>query len=127
MTKLIGAIFLVLGLVAGVVLLLAPFGQAPLEAGPMMWLAFPLGCVGGHVFLMMGANRAQMGISSTVVGGALLVLGLLATVAQFLVSGGVLAAAEDTLSLWYVASGGFVLGGVAYSLRGAGKGEQAAP
>ncbi|MDP2795564.1 MAG: hypothetical protein Q8O25_16030 [Sulfurisoma sp.] len=123
MTKLIGAVFLVLGLVAGVVLLLAPFGKAPLVAGPLMWFTFPLGCVGGHVFLMMGASREQMAMSSMIVGSALLLLGLVATVAQFLVSGGVLAAATDTLSLWYVASGGFVLGGVAYALRGYGKGQ----
>lgn len=121
MTRLIGAVFLVLGLVAGVVLLLAPFGKAPLDAGPLMWFTFPLGCVIGHVGLMVGAGREQMALSSMVVGGALLLLGLAATVAQFLVSGGVLAAAGDTLSLWYVASGGFVLGGVAYALRGAGK------
>lgn len=123
MTKLIGAVFLVLGLVAGVVLLLAPFAKAPLEAGPLMWLTFPLGCVIGHVFLMVGASREQMALSSMLVGGALLLLGLVATVAQFLVSGGVLPAVADTLSLWYVASGGFVLGGVAYALRGAGKGQ----
>ncbi|RLJ67906.1 hypothetical protein [Sulfurisoma sediminicola] len=123
MTKLIGAVFLVLGLVAGVVLLLAPFGKAPLEAGPLMWFTFPLGCVIGHVFLMVGADREQMAVSSMIVGSALLLLGLVATVAQFLVSGGVLASAGDTLSLWYVASGGFVLGGVAYALRGTGRGQ----
>jgi len=123
MTKLIGAVFLALGLVAGVVLLLAPFGREPLAAGPLMWFTFPLGCVGGHVFLMLGASRAQMGLSSMVAGGALLLLALAATVAQFLVSGGVIAATGDTLSLWYVAGGGFLLGGVAYALRGAGKGD----
>ncbi len=122
MTKLIGAALLIMGLVAGITLLLAPFGRAPIEAGPLMWFAFPLGCVGGHVFLMMGASRAQMAISALIVGGALLLIGLAATVTQFLVSGGLLAATGDTLSLWYVASGGFVLGGVAYSLRGFGKG-----
>ncbi|MBU0750896.1 MAG: hypothetical protein KJ787_03255 [Gammaproteobacteria bacterium] len=123
MTKLIGAVFLVLGLVAGVVLLLAPFGRAPLEAGPLMWLTFPLGCIGGHVFLMLGASRPQMGLSSMVTGGALLLLALAATVAQFLVSGGVVTAAGETLSLWYVAGCGFLLGGIAYALRGAGKGD----
>lgn len=123
MSKLIGAVFLVLGLVAGVVLLLSPFGKAPLVAGPLMWFTFPLGCVIGHVSLMVGASREHMAMSGMIVGGALLLLGLVATVAQFLVSGGVLAAAGDTLALWYVASGGFVLGGVAYAMRGAGRGQ----
>lgn len=121
MTRLIGAIFVVLGIVAGVVLLLAPFEKAPLVAGPVMWLTFPLGCVIGHVFLMIGASREQMSLASMLIGGVLLLLGLSATVAQFLVSGGVWAATGDTLSLWYVASGGFVLGGIAYALRGNGK------
>lgn len=121
MTRLIGAIFVVLGIVAGVVLLLAPFERAPLVAGPVMWFAFPVGCVIGHIFLMVGADREQMGLTSMLVGGVLLLLGLSATVAQFLVSGGVWAASGDTLSLWYVASGGFVLGGIAYALRGNGK------
>lgn len=123
MKILIGIVLLVLGLLAGVTLLLKPFGMGPLEAGPLMWFAFPLGSVGGHIVLMLGASRARMAISGLLVGGALLLLGLTATVAQFLVSGGLLAAAEDTFSLWYVASGGFVLGGVAYALRDVGRGE----
>jgi hypothetical protein len=120
MRRLIGLTFLALGVIAGVVLLLAPFGKSPLAAGPLMWFTFPLGCVIGHVSLMVGASRAEMALHSMIVGGTLLLLGLAATVAQFMVSGGLLAAAGDTLSLWYVASGGFVLGGVAWALRGTG-------
>jgi len=120
MRKLIGLTFLALGVVAGIALLLAPFGKSPVVAGPLMWFTFPVGCVIGHVSLMVGADRAQMGLHSTIVGGTLLLLGLIATVAQFMVSGGLLAAAGDTFSLWYVASGGFVLGGVAWALRGTG-------
>lgn len=122
MRRLIGLTFLALGVIAGIVLLLAPFGRSPLAAGPLMWFTFPLGCAIGHVSLMVGASRAEMGLHSTIVGGTLLLLGLAATVAQFMVSGGLLAAAGDTFSLWYVASGGFVLGGVAWALRGTGKG-----
>lgn len=118
MTRLIGATFLVLGLVAGAVLLLAPFGRAPLEAGPLMWITFPAGCVIGQVLLMTGAGRGQMAMVSLLGGAALLLLALAATVAQFLVSGGVLAAAGETLALWYVAAVGFLLGGVAYAVRG---------
>jgi hypothetical protein len=127
MKRLIGAMMLAMGLVAGTVLLLAPFGKAPLAAGAGMWLAFPLGCVFGYVFLTMGANRAQMGLVSLIAGGALLLLGLAATVAEFLVSGGVLVPDGGTISLWYVAGLGFVLGGVAYSLRGTGKEDAPAP
>lgn len=123
MKILIGIVLLGMGLLAGVALLLKPFGAGPLEAGWLMWFAFPLCSAGGHVVLMLGASRKRMAVSGLLVGGALLLLGLSATVAQFLVSGGLLAAAEDTFSLWYVASGGFVLGGVAYALRDAGKGE----
>lgn len=120
MRKLIGLTFLALGVIAGIVLLLAPFGRSPLAAGPLMWFTFPLGCVIGHVSLMVGASRAEMSVHSTIVGGTLLLLGLAATVAQFMVSGGLLAAAGDTFSLWYVASAGFVLGDVAWAMRGTG-------
>ena len=123
MKVLIGIVVLGMGLLAGVALLLKPFGAGPLEAGTLMWFAFPLCSVGGHIVLMLGASRERMAVSGLLVGGALLLLGLAATVAQFLVSGGLLAAAEDTFSLWYVASGGFVLGGVAYALRSTGKKE----
>jgi LPXTG-motif cell wall-anchored protein len=121
MRRLIGLTFLALGVIAGIVLLLAPFGRSPLAAGPLMWFTFPFGCVIGHVFLMIGASREQMAVTSLLVGAILLLLGLSATVAQFLVSGGVWPATGDTLSLWYVASGGIVLGGIAYALRGNGK------
>jgi hypothetical protein len=127
MGRLIGAVFLVLGLVAGAMLLLLPFGLAPLQTGPLMWLTFPLGCIIGLVLLLVGASRRQMALTSAIVGSALLAFGLVATVAQFLVSGGVLAATGETLSLWYVASGGFVLGGVAYALRSLGKGGEPQP
>lgn len=126
MKQIIGAIFQLIGLVAGVVLLLNPFGMAPMAAGPVMWFAFPCGCVAGHLLLISGSGPTEVRLVSMITGGALLLLALAATVAQFLVSGGLLVAASDSFSLWFVASGGFVLGGMAWSLRNFGRGQSPA-
>lgn len=127
MKQLIGAVFQMIGLAAGVVLVLVPLGQSPVPAGPLMWFVFPCGCVAGHLLLISGSAPSQVQLVSMVTGGSLMALGLAATVAQFLVSGGLLASAADSFALWYVASGGFVLGGMAWSLRGFGRGEAAKP
>lgn len=126
MKQLIGAVFQLIGLVAGLVLVLAPFGKAPLAAGPLMWFAFPCGCVAGHLLLISGSGPAQVRLVSMVTGGSLLLLALGATVAQFLVSGGMLATVADSFALWYVASGGYVLGGMAWALRDFGRGKPSA-
>lgn len=122
MKQLIGAVFQLIGLVAGVVLLLTPFGMAPMAASPLMWFTFPCGCVAGHLLLISGSGPKEVRLVSIITGGSLLLLALAATVAQFLVSGGILMPASDSFSLWYVASGGFVLGGMAWSLRDFGRG-----
>lgn len=121
MKQLIGAVFQMIGLVAGVVLVLVPLGQSPLPAGPLMWFAFPCGCVAGHLLLISGSVPSQVRLVSMVTGGSLMLLGLAATVIQFLVSGGILATVVESFALWYVASGGFVLGGMAWSLRDLGR------
>ena len=121
MKQLIGAVFQLIGIVAGVVLLLKPFGMAPLAAGPIMWFTFPCGCVAGHLLLISGSGPTEVRLVSMITGGALLLLALIATVAQFLISGGLLVPASDSFSLWVVASGGVVLGGMAWSLRNFGR------
>jgi hypothetical protein len=127
MKQLIGAVFQMIGLVAGVALVLTPFGKSPLATGPLMWFVFPCGCVAGHLLLISGSTPTQVRLVSMVTGGSLLALALAATVAQFMVSGGLLSAVADSFALWYVASGGFVLGGMAWSLRGFGRGGAAQP
>ena len=121
MKPIIGVIFQFIGLVAGVVLLLNPFGMAPMAAGPLMWFAFPCGCVAGHLLLISGSGPREVRLVSIITGGALLLLAIAATVGQFMVSGGLITTTNDSFSLWYVASGGFVLGGMAWSLRGFGR------
>jgi hypothetical protein len=123
MKPIIGATFQMIGLVAGVVLLLAPFGKAPLAAGPIIWFTFPCGCVAGHLLLISGSGPSQVRLVSMVTGGSLLLLALAATVAQFMVSGGLIATVADSFSLWFVASGGYVLGGMAWTLRNFGRGD----
>lgn len=121
MKKIIGATFQLIAFAAALVLLLTPFGMSPLASGPLMWFAFPCGYVAGHLLLISGGSPSEVRLVSMVTGGSLLALALLATVAQFLVSGGVLTTVVDSFSLWYLASGGYVLGGMAWQLRNFGQ------
>ena len=122
MNKMISIAFILMGLAAGLTLLLAPFGLAPLASGPLMWFAFPLATSLGYLLLVSGASGRELAASGQLVGGALLLLGLAALVARFLVGGGLLSAPGNTLSLWYVAGCGLTLGSLPYALRGFGQG-----
>lgn len=121
MKKLIGMVFQIIGLASGIALLLSPFGLSPLTVGPVLWFAFPCGCVAGHLLLMSGGTRTDVKFTAYFTGGSLLLLATAATIAQFLVSGGILPVLGDSFVLWFVASGGFVLGGMAWQLRNFGK------
>jgi hypothetical protein len=121
MKQVIGAIFQLAGLIAGGLLVASPFGVSQVEASALVWFAFPCGCVAGHLLLISGGGPTEVRLVSTITGGGLLFLALIATAAQFAVSAGILVSVADSFVLWFVASGGFVLGGMAWSLRNYGR------
>lgn len=117
MAAIVGAVFQLLGLLSGLFLLLAPFGLGPATPGAVTWIMFPVLCMAGYIFLTMAARTTLIAMVSTVVGGALLALALLATVGLFIAANGLIVAAGSVVSLWYVMAVGFVLGGAGFSLR----------
>jgi len=121
MKQFVGALFQFIGIIAGIILVLAPFGKAPMTVDAIIWFAFPCGCVAGHLLLISGTDLGRVRMVSMMTGGSLLLLALCATVAQFMVSAGMLATVADSFSLWYVVSGGFVLGGMGWSMRNFGR------
>jgi hypothetical protein len=128
MAALIGGVLEVLGLLSGVILLLAPLGIGPATPGIVTWVMFPLLTVAGYVILAMAAPSGNpLGMISRLAGGALLLLALAAIVALFLAGNGLAGPADSTASLWYVAAVGFMLGGVGFSLRRSGLPPQPQP
>jgi peptidoglycan/LPS O-acetylase OafA/YrhL len=116
MTALIGGVLAILGLLSGVILMLAPLGIGPATPGVVTWLMFPCLTIAGYVLLAM-ASPTPLALISRLTGGALLVLGLAAVVVLFLAANGLTQPVNDLASLWYVMVVGFILGGAGFSLR----------
>ena len=125
MVVIVGAVFQLLGLLSGLFLTLAPFGLGPATPGAATWIMFPALCIAGYIFLAMAARTTSIAMVSMLVGGALLVLALLATVGLFIAAPPVLSWAGSVAPLWDVMAVGFVLGGAGFSLRRVGAQPQA--
>jgi hypothetical protein len=121
-----GALLLVLGLVSGLFLLLAPLGIGPAAPGPTAWILFPGFTVVGFVFLAVAARITHVALLSRIGGGCLLLLGLGAGLALFSIGNGLMHARGDTLSLWYVLGLGFALGGSGFAIGRASTGGEPA-
>jgi hypothetical protein len=100
MTQIAGAVFLVLGLVSGLLLTLAPFGIGAAQPQLVAWVLFPLLTIGGYLLLAVAA-----------------------TVGLFLVGNSFVAPGAGTISLWYVLLIGLVLGTAGLSFRRSGDDE----
>ncbi|HZX27464.1 MAG TPA: hypothetical protein VFF16_10365 [Telluria sp.] len=96
----VGILFLVMGLFAGAVLVLAPLGMAHLEPNAVLWLLFPFFTLVGYGLC---AANARDSIRPLTLGASwtLLVLAVAAAIAILLDATGV-RAANGTLSLWFV-------------------------
>lgn len=118
-----GAVFLLLGLLSGVILLLAPLGYSAATPSPVTWMMFPALSFAGYATLA-GGNLRSVSRLSAVAGGSLLLLGLVAVVALFLRANGFVdSAAAGSASLWYVAAVGLLFGGAVFTIRRGGGSE----
>jgi hypothetical protein len=118
MTALIGGVLEVLGLLSGVILMVAPLGIGPATPGIITWLMFPCLTIAGFILLAMASPKAPIALLSRLAGGALLILALASIVVLFLAANGLAGIQSDSLaSLWYVMILGFLLGGASFSLR----------
>jgi hypothetical protein len=100
MLKISGAIFLFIGVVAGVALVISPFGLVDSKSHAA-WVLFPGGFAAGFLMLALGGRQSGVGLWRSSAG---LLLGLATASALGLVAPvvGILDPIGETLSLWYV-------------------------
>ncbi|HTP48547.1 MAG TPA: hypothetical protein VMQ50_16665 [Casimicrobiaceae bacterium] len=121
-----GALLLVLGLISGFFLLLAPLGVGSAAPGATAWILFPGFTVVGFVLLAVAARVSHVSLLSRVGGTCLVLLALAAGVALFAIGNGLAQARGDTLSLWYVLGLGLALGGSGFAIGRASAGSEPA-
>jgi len=117
-----GAVLLVMGLVSGALLALAPFGLGPAQPDLVTWLLFPAFTLVGYAFLILPARTAQVILVTRACGGALLLLATGAALGLFLTSTGFAVAIGGTFVLWYVLGIGLMLGPAGLAVKGEPKG-----
>jgi hypothetical protein len=111
-----GALLLVLGLVSGIFLLLAPFGIGPASPGVTTWILFPGFTIVGYVLLAASARIPIISLASRLAGALLLLLALGAAVALFAIGNALFQVTGDALGLWYVMGLGLALGATGFGI-----------
>ena len=110
MITIMGGILVSLGLVSGVLLVLAPFGVTAAEPGLITWGMFPVLSTLGYVFIVTGAAGAAVASLSRVMGGITLLLAVSAIVMLFAADNGFLTMQSSAAPVWYVLALGIVFG-----------------
>src|SRR6202051_424041 len=111
-----GALLLVLGLVSGGFLLLAPFGIGPASPGVTTWILFPGFTIVGYILFAASARIAIISMGSKIAGALLLLLAVGAAAALFATSNGLVKSITDPLALWYVMGVGLLLGASGFAI-----------
>ena len=111
-----GALLLVLGLVSGVFLLLAPFAIGPASPGVTTWILFPGFTIVGYILLAASAKIDVISLASRLAGALLLLLAVGAAAALFAIGNALFRATGDALGLWYVMGLGLVLGATGFAI-----------
>ena len=105
-----GLVLLLLGVLSGAILVMAPLGIAGASAGLALWILFPAFTIGGYLLAALPARTPALIRLTRASGIALLALALLAAVALVLQAGAIVQSAGGSLALWYVLAVGLVLG-----------------
>ena len=105
-----GLVLLVLGLVSGVILLLAPLGIGGAQAGLALWILFPVFTVTGYLLAALPARTPSLVMLTRGSGVVLILLALAAAVVLVLQAGSLVESTGSSLPLWYVLGIGLVLG-----------------
>jgi hypothetical protein len=111
-----GGLLLVLGLVSGAFLLLAPFGVGPASPGVATWILFPGFTVVGYILFAASARIAIISMASKIAGALLLLLAVGAAAALFAASNGLFKSTVDPLEFWYVMAVGLLLGASGFAI-----------
>ena len=102
MLKVVGVVFALVGIAAGVFLLAGAFGLTPNAPGLSARVLFPACVFGGLVLAALGSRTAALPMLLKGAGAALLLLAAAAAVALLLGTTGYAEAKNGTASLWYL-------------------------
>lgn len=116
MFLLLGSITLILGLVSGFLLLIAPLGVLPFSPGLLTWLLFPAFTLLGYLLLSLGSRTGEALVAARLGGGALLILALGGLIGLFALAIGILPGSTGFLSFTLLAVFGLFLGGLLWYL-----------
>jgi len=116
MIPFIGALLLVLGLISGAFLVLAPFGIGPASPGVTTWILFPGFTIVGYILLAASARLPLISLASRLGGALLLLLAFGAAAALFAIGNALFQPSADALSLWYVMGLGLVFGVTGFAI-----------
>ena len=111
-----GALLLILGLVSGIFLVLAPFSIGPTAPGVTTWILFPGFTIVGYILLAASARMAIISLASRLAGALLLLLAVGAAAALFAIGNALFQSTGDALGLWYVMGLGLVLGATGFAI-----------
>jgi hypothetical protein len=116
MIPVVGALLLILGLVSGIFLVLAPFGIGPASPGVTTWILFPGFTIVGYILLAASARLPVISLASRLAGALLLLLAFGAAAALFAIGNRLFSPPADALSLWYVMGLGLVFGVTGFAI-----------
>lgn len=121
MMLVIGTAFLLMGLLCGGAMAVAPLGVIHALNGVAAYLLFPGLCVLGYLFLAVGARTEQVAKITQALGAALLLLALIAAAILVILALNIRTAEGSSLSLWYVLALGTLFGGAGMSIKSGNK------
>jgi len=116
MIPVIGGLLLILGLMSGIFLVLAPFGIGPASPGVTTWILFPGFTIVGYILLAASARMPVIALASRLAGTLLLLLAFGAAAALFAIGNALFHPSADALSLWYVMGLGLMFGVTGFAI-----------
>ncbi len=102
MLRIVGVVFALVGLGAGLFLLAGSFGRTPNAPGLSAWILFPTCAFGGLVLAALGSRTGALPGLLKVAGGALLLLAVASAVGLLLSAAGYAETPDGSGSLWYL-------------------------
>jgi len=105
-----GVVFMVLGLLSGLLVVLAPFGLGTPAPSTITWALFPLLTLIGYLLVAMASRVPAVLQVTRAASGGLLLLALGAAVGLFGVGTSLIPEAAGSDGLWFVLAVGLVVG-----------------
>jgi hypothetical protein len=107
-----GGLLAALGLLAAVLLVVAPLGWVTLSPGATLWVLFPLFTLVGYGLLAIGSRDPAVKAPTLLIAAPLLLLAVLAAGGLMANGAGLVSIGGGTAPLWYVLVLGGLLGAV---------------